>query len=142
MKYILTLILLLSLSGCINTRTQNYPTAEVNGEVFNLHIAVTDYDKNVGLSKYYTLSQDWGMMFVYEEEQELRFYMKDMRFPIDMIWLNENATVEKILSSLEPCKTNCTTYSGWGKYVLEINAGLSEELNITEGTQIKLKFTV
>ncbi len=137
MKKIILLITLLFISGCVS-QSNRQPTAILGNTTINLELAKTNYERNIGLSAYYTLSIDWGMLFLFDDYGERRFYMKDMRFPIDILWLDENMTVTKILENAQPCKNGCETFLGNAKYVLEINAGIAKENNLSVGSKIQI----
>ena len=137
MKKTLLLLSLLLISGCLS-KTNGEPYATMNNETIKLEIAETNYERNIGLSSHYTLSLDWGMIFLFENYGEQRFYMKGMRFPIDIIWIDENFTVTRVLNNAQPCTNGCETYSGFAKYVLEVNSGIAGMLNITKGSKIGL----
>ena len=50
------------------------------------------------------------MLFVLNPSSRRGFWMKGMKFPIDVIWLNENKEIVHIKKSLEPCVSNCPVY--------------------------------
>ena len=83
-----------------------------------------------------------GMLFVFSEPRVLNFWMKDMRFDLDIIWLDENLKIVHIANNAQADSYNTqnpassTIFSNGNnpaKYVLEINSGLSNELNLREG---------
>lgn len=88
-------------------------------------------DRKKGLSDIDSLPLSQGMLFVFENVGTYSFWMKDMKFAIDIIWLDENKKIVSIANYAypEPGKKDdeLTLYSpGSGaKYVLEINAGLA-----------------
>lgn len=83
------------------------------------------------------------MLFVFEEEMVQSFWMKDMNFDLDMIWLDSNykiVHIEKntLASSYNPTDTSSSRFFTNGpdhlaKYVLEINSGLSDEMGLKDG---------
>lgn len=114
------------------------PTVEIKGHKFEVVIAKSEKDKQIGLSKYKTLSKDKGMIFLFDKPDFYAFWMKDMKFPIDIIFVRENR-IATIYESLPI--NNLTTYSPTeaSDKVLEINANLSKEYGFKVGDTVSLK---
>ena len=74
------------------------------------------------------------MLFVFDKPDTYGFWMKDMHFSIDMIWLDENFRVVTVASDV-PANSYPKTYHPTDKslYVLETNAGYAEKNNIKVG---------
>ena len=104
----------------------SYQTQKVLiGQVeYILEVADTDSLREQGLSYRTSLAPQTGMLFMFDTPQILKFWMKDMNFPIDIIWLDENKTVLQIEHSL-----SLSTYSAsfspdsQTQYVIEIPVG-------------------
>lgn len=114
----------------------------INNKTFNVFIAKSDIEKQVGLSSKNKISENQGMLFLFDKPAYYSFWMKEMKFPIDIIYI-ENNKVVTIISSVKPSSnsTNLSIYTPKKKadMVLEINAGLSEKYNIHEGTTINIE---
>jgi uncharacterized membrane protein (UPF0127 family) len=80
------------------------------------------------------------MIFPYKEPKVLAFWMKDMKFPIDILWLDSGKRVVHIEKNLQPCNPflPCPSFSPDTKaqYVLETVVGLSDRKGIKIGTQV------
>ena len=89
------------------------------------------------------LDQNKGMFFIFNTVGVYPFWMKNTLIPLDMIWLDSNNKIVFIAPNVQPCKTlicpNINPSVG-AKYVLEINAGLTQKLNIKTGDVASLKF--
>jgi uncharacterized membrane protein (UPF0127 family) len=86
----------------------------------------TDEDRAMGLMFRPSLPQDRGLLFVFEQVDFHGFWMKNCRFPIDMVWLDEERKVVHVAESVPPCKSDpCPVYSPLRRaaYVVELNAG-------------------
>lgn len=70
-------------------RTGNYrkTSVEVRGVLFSADVADTDFSRMLGLSGRSGLGDREGMLFLFEKAALHGFWMKDMRFPIDIIWI-------------------------------------------------------
>ena len=125
----------------VNTNSK-IPTATINNHAFKLDIEITEKEKQIGLSQLKTLSQDHGMLFQFENPAYYPFWTKNMKFPIDIIFI-KNGHIVTIYKDAMPPKTpneNLPVYNSKepADTVLEINAGLSEKYNFKEGDEVKL----
>lgn len=76
-----------------------------------------------------------GMIFPYDKEAERCFWMKDMRFPIDIIWVDANKKVSHIEQNLQP-DTYPQSYCAPGQYVIELNAGEAHKNGLKTGSPL------
>jgi uncharacterized protein len=95
-----------------------------------------------GLAVKNELREDESMLFVFEEPSRHSFWMKDMRFPIDILWIDSNGRVVHIEQNLQPCPLVlvCPGYAPAldSQYVLETVSGFSQRHNIGLGTEVKI----
>lgn len=132
-------------SGKLDFLNSTSPKATVNNKKFDLILAKTAQEKTTGLSKRYKLPENSGMLFIFNNKDYYQFWMKEMRFPIDIIYINDDKIVD-IFENVKPPQgdmevPNIPIYTPREKanYVLEINAGLSKKLNIKSGNKVTLK---
>ncbi len=115
------------------------PKGEVfmGGKLFSVEIADTDVTRERGLSGHKPLLDNEGMIFEFKDSKIYRFWMKDMLFPLDIIWIDENLQIVHIEHSLYP-ETYPKTFFPPTKslYVLEISAGQSDLLKIKTGDRV------
>ncbi len=78
-----------------NPLSDGYFRAEGNeiNSVFSVEIADTEIERNLGLSGRESLAKGSGMLFVFDEPAVYGFWMKDMNFPIDIIWISGNKII-------------------------------------------------
>lgn len=117
------------------------PTAKINNRTFKLFVAKTDKDKQVGLSKYKSIKEEQGMIFSFGKDDYYRFWMKEMKFPIDLIYINDGKIVTIYKNVPIPKdKSNPQIYNSNkpADTVLEISAGLSQKYNFKEGDSVAL----
>jgi uncharacterized protein len=112
----------------------------INNNCFNVEIAQSSREKARWLMERESLAEDAGMLFVYKEEAYRSFWMKNMNFPIDIIWINKDKEIVGITDNASVCKENCPSYRSPEKamYVLEINGGLAATLDIAVKDKIIL----
>ncbi|KAB1186698.1 MULTISPECIES: DUF192 domain-containing protein [Haloferax] len=93
-----------------------------------------------GLSDTESLATNEGMWFVHDSPGTYTYVMRDMDFPIDIIFVAENGTITRIHhAELDPAGTSesdLTRYRGTGKYVLEVPYGYTTENCIHEGDRV------
>jgi uncharacterized protein len=114
----------------------------VNGVELVADVAATNEQRTKGLSVKDALADNEAMLFVFDTAQEHSFWMKNMKFPIDIIWLDSDKTVVHIEHSLQPCSFDafCPTYkpdNNNALYVLETVAGFAKQHGIVEGTKVE-----
>lgn len=112
----------------------------VNGIKLVADIAANEEQRTKGLAVKDHLNENEGMLFVFSTPDNYAFWMKDMKFPIDIIWMDANKTVVHIEHSLAPCSpASCPTYppNSNSLYVLETVAGFADKYNVTQGTKIE-----
>ena len=118
-------------------------SAQVNGQEMDIIVAKTEKDHMIGLSNRRSLDENTGMLFVFEEKGPYSFWMKNMQFPIDIIFI-DNTKVVDIKKNAQPQKedeANLTIYtpSSPANYVLEVKAGVADTYKITNGSTITLE---
>ncbi len=117
------------------------PYVKIKNNIIKVEIA-DDFEEQIkGLSNRDNLDDDSGMLFVFQDKQIRRFWMKNMRFPLDIIWIDDNKIV-KIDKNLPPEGENPQNiYSSEipVNYVLEVNGGYCDKHNIKVGSDVILK---
>lgn len=100
---------------------------------FNIEIADNDYETQTGLMHRQTMAKDNAMLFVFPDMQMRSFYMKNTYIPLDIIYLDSNHKIVSIQENAKPLDESSLPSASPAQYVLEINAGLSQQLNIKVG---------
>lgn len=111
---------------------------KINNQVFKIETVKSNYDIEKGLSGREKITDNQGMLFEFKDFDIRNFWMKNMQFPLDILFISDNEILE--ITSLQPPTTNnIPSYTSKNKVnkVLEINAGLSKKLNIKVGDKIK-----
>ena len=143
-KWIIFIILFLSLPILIyryglDLRGEHFARVEIAGQEFTVEVADTPKERMEGLSVKNTLGEKEGMLFVFEEEGIYGFWMKDMKFPIDIIWIKGNKVIgfdANVKSDSYP-----TTFYPPAAVdrVLELSEGAVNKFNINEGIEVLIK---
>ena len=113
---------------------------QVNGKELQAEVADSAAERITGLSGRKCIGENQAMLFVFEQPGQKGIWMKDMKFPIDIIWLDENHKVVKVQSNVSP-DTYPAQFSNEeaAKYVLELKAGQADKLGIRTGIVLMLK---
>ena len=104
----------------------------------NLAVTVTvandTEERAQGLSGVPALDELEGKLFVFDESGYHRFWMKDMQFPIDIIFIDESFTVVDIVENVLP-ESYPTTYTSRvpARFVLETNAFFARSFSVETG---------
>ncbi len=107
------------------------------GVTLTVDLAMTPAEHEQGLSDRPSLDRDHGMLFVFENPGKYPFWMKDMNFPIDMIWIGQDLKVNYIAANTPPSSYPNTFVSDKdAKYVLETVAGFSAENALKPGDSV------
>jgi len=115
-----------------------YKKGEIKTGSITLPVDIADDSckQTLGLSGKASLNND-GMLFIFENAGNYGFWMKDMNFPLDIIWINSNFEIVGIEKDLYPeTFPKLFGQNYFAKYVLEISAGNSQKNNINIGDKI------
>jgi len=77
-----------------NSECASKPCIGVNGHFFRIEVADTIAKRTEGLSGREGLAEDEGMLFVFDSPMRYGFWMKGVKFPIDIIWIKDNKVVD------------------------------------------------
>jgi uncharacterized protein len=115
------------------------PLTLPSGKVLQAEVMVRDEDRAMGLMFRPSLPLDRGMVFVFETADFHGIWMKNCRFPIDILWLDEEKRVVHVADSVPPCKADpCPVYNPMRKaaYVVELNAGQARREKAVVGATV------
>jgi len=113
-------------------------TIKINKQAIQVEIVSNALDQYSGLSNRASLCADCGMLFVFSDKQEREFVMRNMNFPLDIIFLDDGKIVN-IAANLKPEGNNpITRYKSLApvNQVLELNGGYSEKYGVKAGDMV------
>ncbi len=106
-----------------------------------VEVADNPLARTQGLSGRESLQEGEGLLFVFDRPGRHSFWMKDMNFPIDIIWLEGDGDVVHIEKDVRPDSYPQTfTPRLPARYVLEVNAGFTENQNIKVGDKAEFGY--
>jgi uncharacterized membrane protein (UPF0127 family) len=106
----------------------------------DVRIADTPDKRYLGLSDTDSLGPDEGMLFTYEREDRYAYVMRNMSFPLDIVFLRADGTVSRIVHA-DVAGTGAP-YRGEAKYVLEVNRGWANRTGVAVGDRIEIPAAV
>lgn len=111
----------------------------IGGVHLTVALAVTPAQQALGLGGRTGLPANTGMLFMFPQDGKYAFWMKDMHFPIDIIWLASDGTVAYLVPDLSP-STYPQSYAPNtpARYVLEVPANFAAQHKIVVGTKAVL----
>ena len=116
-------------------------TVTIKGTRFTVEVVDDDQSRAMGLMYRKSMADDAGMLFVFDDAQPRAFWMKNTLIPLDILYFDQNRRLVSISANTPPCKnttSRCPSYPSAKptQYVLEINAGLSEQHGFKPGDEL------
>jgi len=168
-KLFAAFLLAILLAGCTQTQppasSANASATLPDGSKLSLELARTPSEQRAGLSNRPSICLDCaispsemrgklpsngscacGMLFIFDSDDYHAFWMKDMRFALDLIYLDSNSNIVDIIEDAHPCtapnSSDCAIYtpSAPATYVLEVNAGYAQLHSLAKGSRIQLEY--
>lgn len=102
----------------------------------DVEFAETDYEVQTGLMYRQSMEDNQGMLFIFPDVAMHSFYMKNTEFALDIIFIDENRNIVSFQKNAQPLNESGLSSQVPVKYVLEINAGLSDTWNLSVGDSI------
>ncbi len=124
-------------------KKQNVKTLKIGEITLNVKIANTNAERIKGLSGKKSLGENEGLLFIFKKEDYHGIWMKNMKFPIDIAWINKDKKIIYIENNVSPdtypkvfyaFKNNLPMLSF---YILETKANFFEKYEIKTGNKLK-----
>lgn len=135
-KIIILLLAALTLSAC-SIGTRHEPKVVINNSLeYKVRVAKTEEEKQKGLSGTESLEEKTGMIFIFERPVQPTFWMREMKYSLDAVWINNGVVVD--LSENIPTPPPVETFEPEVAIteVLEIPAGDIERYEIKVGQHV------
>ena len=146
--WVLLIIFISIKSFSQNPQTEKIKYVQIGDTKVKVELAITEEARARGLSEKKRLKGDEGMLFVFERPGIYPFWMKSMKFPIDIIWIVPDEMGAEGDLRMVYIKKNATPGSYpetfapdvEAKYVLEVVSGFSDENNLKVGDRVELSY--
>lgn len=113
-----------------------------SGKALQVEVMVKDEDRQMGLMFRPSLPEDRGMLFTFANLDFHGIWMKNCKFPIDILWLDDQKAIVHLEESVPHCKADpCPVYQPLRRasYVLELNAGQARREKAVVGKRLDFK---
>lgn len=137
--YCLVLLLFISAGCAAQTRfkTGSLTIATRSGELnYRVEVADTDRLKSIGLMYRASMPEHQGMLLLNEKPQRMNIWMKNTFIPLDIIYIDRNGYIVKIVENARTESTTVMPSDGKVKAVLELNAGQVQRQEIAVGDRV------
>jgi uncharacterized protein len=115
------------------------PLTLPSGKVLQVEVMISDEDRAMGLMFRPSLAPDRGMLFLFDRPDFHGIWMKNCRFPIDIVWLDEEKRVVDVKEGAPPCKAEpCPVYQPMRRasWVVEMTSGQARREKVVRGAAL------
>ncbi len=128
-----------ALSGCASAGDS---WVEVGGQRYSVEVADDDAERARGLMFRDQMEPGSGMLFIHDREEPQAYWMKNTRIALDILYFDEGLSLVSQQRNVPPCSAGdrCPPYPSVApaRYVLELNAGEAEKLQLEDGELLRL----
>ncbi len=121
-----------------NNNQPTKKTVTINSNKIVVELATNEQTREQGLSGRASLAEGQGLLMVFEDSANWKIWMKDMQFPIDIVWINNERKVVGLKETAQPSSyPEIFSVSEKSSFILELPAGTIEKFNIQIGSEVK-----
>lgn len=125
--------------GKFRLPVENISITRSDGTVFEVsaEIALKQEERNYGFMNRKNIPAGTGMLFVFENEQQLSFWMKNTPHPLSIAYITKSGTVRDIFD-MKPYSLSPILSTGSVKYALEVPQGWFKACGIKPGDRVEI----
>lgn len=144
LKYVIIgIVAILLIVGLVDKFSSPVKKININGQEYKIEVVSTPAKLSKGLSDRENIAENEAMLFLFGDKDFRSFWMKDMNFPIDLLWIDGNLIVgweENMDPQIGDPETSLKKYRSLQPVdkVLELPAGAIKKLDIKRGQNINL----
>ncbi len=120
---------------------RNDKSVIISGQTFKTEVVTTKKEQATGLSNRPCIEPDQAMMFVFDTPGQYAIWMKEMKFPIDVLWVSPDKKVVGIERGVEP-STYPDSFANKDQpatHILELKSGRAKQLDVKIGTKVEIR---
>lgn len=129
--------ILFFISSCSGVEKLETVQLDIGRDRYTVEIARSPEERQQGLMNREELGEREGMIFVFEKDQRLSFWMKNTKVPLSIAYISKDGTVKEIYD-MEPLSTRAVKSSYSVRYALELPQGAFSLSGVEPGDQIDL----
>jgi uncharacterized protein len=137
--FLLAGVAVIAVSACQAQPQVTIVTRDGREIAFAVEVADTPARREMGLQYRRDLAQDRGMIFLFPEEEQLSFWMKNTSVSLDMIFISADRKIVGVVENATPFSLDSRSVSGRSQYVLEINGGLARRYGVAAGDRVRFQ---
>jgi uncharacterized protein len=130
--------------ACVPTRGDELDSLEIatstGRHAFQVEIANNDKTRERGLMDRRYMAADHGMLFEFDRDAPVSFWMKNTYIPLDMIFIARSGVVTRIVANAEPLSERVIPSGGPCAAVLELNGGTAASIGLKVGDKVRHPF--
>lgn len=134
---VLQAFLILPLAACASDSTH---WVELAGKRYTVEVVDDDQERARGLMFRDSMPVERGMLFIHDAQEPQAYWMKNTRIPLDILYFDNEKRLVSQQRDVPPCTLGdrCPSYpsDAPARYVLELNAGQAEAMNLQNGAQL------
>ena len=115
-------------------------STQTGDHAFSVEIAATPATRERGLMDRRFMPMDRGMLFEFERDGPVAFWMKNTYIPLDMVFIARNGAVTRIVDRAEPLSETPIPSGGPCAAVLELNGGVAAQIGLRTGDKVRHPF--
>jgi uncharacterized membrane protein (UPF0127 family) len=140
----LALVLFLAAPASIPARAGELDSLEIatstGRHAFQVEIASNDATREHGLMERRYMAPDHGMLFEFDRDEPVAFWMKNTYIPLDMIFIAPSGVVTHIAANAEPLSERAIPSGGPSVAVLEVDGGIAASIGLKVGDKVRHPF--
>jgi hypothetical protein len=127
--------------------TKRAPLTFPDGKTISANIVDTPQSRETGMMCLTKLKPDYGMLFVFPQEMDLNFWMKNTLVSLDIVWIGADKKVTVVHDHMKKSTVNTpdsevAVAGGRGQYVLELPAGAAAKRGLLPGSQLQFEVSI
>ncbi|WP_266183894.1 DUF192 domain-containing protein [Dyella humicola] len=145
MKRLLAPLLMVFATGAFAAPQPNAPAVQLHGKRFTTEFATNNASRERGLMMRTELAADHSMLFVFPEDDQRWFWMKNTLIPLDILYFDGHRKLVSVQANVPPCKADpCPSYPSDlpARYVLELAGGTAAKIGVQVGDELTIEGTV
>ncbi len=140
----LAFVVFLAASGGVSATGGELDSLEIvtstGRHAFQVEIADNDATREHGLMDRRYMAADHGMLFEFDRDEPVAFWMKDTYIPLDMIFIAPSGVVTHIAANVEPLSERVIPSGGPSVAVLELDGGTAASIGLKVGDKVRHPF--
>lgn len=115
-------------------------TVTIGPKTFHAEVADTEELRQLGLTQQTMMRDDQALLMVYDYDDVWPIQTKDMKFPIDIVWIGQNKKVMYVAKNARPSSNSVYRPGGKSRYVLQLPAGSTTKYSVSVGKQAEFVY--